>query len=74
MDSWQDISTAPRDGTAVLLYEENPRNSGRGKGEIVLAEYEGGGWYEYTGGVECVRVGVAGPLTHWMPLPAPPGR
>lgn len=60
MGDWQDISTAPRDGTEVLVYV--PRRLG--------ALYAGASnptgvqwWSRNLGDVQ---------PTHWMPLPAPP--
>ncbi len=64
MTTWQDISTAPKDGTWVFLYHKHARI---------------GGWY-WDGGIwnnEYLEwgVGEAEPElspTHWMPLPEPP--
>lgn len=62
--SWQPISTAPRDGSEVLI-----SNFGR---SVVVASYERdyGGWcyrwHPYDG------PSVYGDATHWQPLPTPP--
>jgi hypothetical protein len=70
---WQDIATAPKDGTAILGGRggENPW----GVPDIVLwldgsgAVSDGPGWYRFAGvgwNTRTVRP------THWMPLPSPP--
>lgn len=62
---WQPIETAPKDGTAILLW---PCWSD----EIVYA----GKWYD--GKVKNAWVtqwgnqALPGKITHWMPLPEPP--
>jgi hypothetical protein len=59
---WQDISTAPRDGTYVLLASEN--------GDIGVGYYfnnqSGSPRWRWQGEEPYCA------LTHWMPLPAPP--
>lgn len=61
MGGWQDISTAPKDGTRVLLWNNLWSDSNTG--------YFGGlrGWYQTY---------VCGPFvhqpTHWRPLPLKP--
>ena len=72
MSDWQDISTAPKDGTRVLTWD----------GDNILASvyeyyyphgttirgFEQPGWVQWAGqsGVETIP-------THWMPLPNAPG-
>jgi hypothetical protein len=62
MTEWQQIETAPRDGTPIILYVPVNR-----PGMRVLAaragDYE---WWILSGSV------VLGKPTHWMPLPNPP--
>lgn len=69
--SWQPISTAPRDGTPVLIYMPDAVEPC-----ISLAMWShcpedplGDAWYEYWGDSN-------GPIdaepSHWMPLPKPP--
>ena len=64
MSEWQDIETAPRDGTLVLAWS----------GRAPLIAYWGRdnalnplGWI----GGHC-RINHIDQPTHWMPLPAPP--
>ncbi len=58
-NGWQDISTAPKDGTQILAFDE---------GLILVTQWvelEGvDGWWD-SGKIDP-------PPTHWMPLPAPP--
>ncbi len=67
MDAWQPIETAPKDGTQVLVW------SGQ---EFAVVEYyqdkDGTSFWEigHTPGARCF---AAIALTHWMPLPEPPG-
>lgn len=65
---WQDISTAPKDGTAVLIW--NP-SSYQGKGGSFVGIYfktreYGLQWICHPGYIRAEP-------THWMPLPPPPG-
>jgi hypothetical protein len=66
MSEWMDIETAPRDGTAVLLF---------GCRQICVARYVEHDieWWH----VDDNKFGpwpLRGPApTHWMPLPPPPG-
>lgn len=55
--SWRDISTAPKDGTQVLVWDE---------GAICMAGFneDTGFWCDY-GNMEPAP-------TLWMPLPSPP--
>ena len=57
---WQEIQTAPRDGTAVLLF--------RAEWDMlqVGVQYEGTGIWQNSCG------DVLREPTHWMMLPAPP--
>ena len=69
---WQDISTAPKDGTEVLLSDHNghmetgywyPKGTSittTGNIETTGVWFAGGGWYQPE------------EVTHWMPLPEPP--
>ncbi len=63
--TWQDIDTAPMDGTEILTYQQHVRYRGRFVVVHFFAEAWGGdgGWsdgeYDYQ-------------PTHWMPLPDPP--
>lgn len=76
--AWQDIKTAPKDGTRILVAAVIPthdEDTGRTEMErhISVAYWLslgiGGWWQEYparTGIVQGMQV------THWMPLPAMP--
>jgi uncharacterized protein DUF551 len=73
MSEWRDISTAPKDGTRILIFEApdafNP------DGVIVSCwwyandTYTAGGYWN--GGRGTLRTFLP---THWMPLPAAPPR
>ena len=69
MSEWRDISTAPKDGTAILvcraddlepwhdIWDYDDDTPGAASGHV----WHGGeGWY------------TQGAATHWMPLPEPP--
>lgn len=64
---WQDISTAPKDGTKILAYlidnaehrKSFPENERNGIDIIVWTNHNKGGWISN-------RFGTP---THWMPLP-----
>lgn len=64
---WQDISTAPRDGTHILVTRvpattRPPINKVRwGKGKLGVARW-----------IISSRLGLQYEPTHWMPLPQPP--
>lgn len=65
-DSWQDIGTAPKDGTDVDLFYP-------GFGRFTEANFEGRGWgRDEWRGTHTVRFYPSGSPTHWRPLPAPP--
>lgn len=72
MSQWQDISTAPDDGTWILAYD-----AGHGRTEhelaVVIVSWQASDapdfpWIENSG----MQSFAAGILTHWIPLPAPP--
>ena len=70
MSDWQDISTAPKDGTLLLLGRFVKRCLYKRDGFIVvdrwhLPEHEAGytGWGKFN---------KAWPPTHWTHLPGPP--
>ena len=69
---WRPISTAPRDGTRVLLwcvhanaaYSDDPVAEGWAAAVLgAWIDHNGGGWTWH---------GLCGRMTHWQPLPAPP--
>lgn len=71
---WQDISSAPKDGSPVLLWE--PGETLRHDGIVITGTYthfdepppEGyhSGWFDDVQGHYEIHP------THWMPLPDPP--
>ena len=65
MSEWQPISTAPKDGTRVLLSAHDWR-------EPVIGSFrpDTGPWYHGDEETD-LPYGECKP-THWMPLPAPP--
>lgn len=70
---WQPIQTAPKDGTAILLWEQYSTNP-------FVGYWQDGGWnaclehVEAHGGWDgAIAVGlIVMPVTHWMPLPPEP--
>lgn len=70
VDEWLPIETAPKDGTAVLVYAPKNRSGGRraNRRNIMeaVAHFENGWGYITTPGDYQVHA------THWRPLPAPP--
>ena len=62
MSEWQPIETAPKDGTIVLVIDEN--------GEICLGSNSGGKYWSSVDS-EGGRDDFDEP-TYWMTLPAPP--
>lgn len=74
INEWQDINTAPKDGTPVLLYGDWRKYYYK-DGELVSVDtIEGatvnGCWNDETGSWRGI-FGFIEP-THWMPLPQPP--
>lgn len=65
---WQDISTAPKDGTTVLLYRE--RRDTPGKSQLEFMEF--GHYVDYAGCWYTHKLLRSRPPTHWMPKPEPP--
>lgn len=71
MSEWKPIETAPKDGTAVLLFLGNFDNT------IALARWYSpwGNWVrddEQPDPTEEYHGIGSGCPTHWMPLPSPP--
>ena len=69
MTDWQTIETAPRDGTTVLGYI--PRSQFDVPRRDVALVFWPTNWQNPTW-VSIVDAGVE-EVTHWMPLPEPPG-
>lgn len=59
--AWQPIETAPKDGTRILLWDDQDK-------EVCSAKWKGTGWRAC--GTEERIVWVK--FTRWMPAPAPP--
>jgi hypothetical protein len=77
-DQWQDISTAPKDGTVIDVWVSHPDRAGGGYRQAFV-KWERGEWVDLVNryapveghfnpvtGTPVIRV------THWMTLPAPP--
>ena len=64
---WQPIETAPKDGTWILVIIAGEHPDGYPY-IPACAQWRDGGWFE-TNDTEPAE---DWPLTHWMPLPAPP--
>lgn len=73
MAEWQPISTAPEDGTAILIACDQDR---QGMAQVTLAWREEGEWVEAktwdASEEDWILMGCAFDPTHWMPLPDPP--
>jgi hypothetical protein len=64
---WQPIETAPKDFSAVILYDpETRRNNQVGEGYYAPEEYDADDLWHWSSDNS-----IAYP-THWMPLPAAP--
>lgn len=68
MTEWQDISTAPKDGTEILVYFTEHESK---IGNILTAKYQNEYWIDPNIVSPIVRL-FEPFLTHWMPLPNPP--
>lgn len=70
MGEWQDITTAPKDGTWFLAWNGNWRGVCQYHepyhGEEGAAEFTDPVWVDETDDF------IEPPPTHWMPLPDPP--
>ena len=64
-DEWRDISTAPKDGTAILAYWSPVVEGAADAMDIAL--WADGGWRD-PDDIEALY----GTPTHWMPLPPAP--
>ena len=67
---WQDISTAPRDGTRVDLWSSKGWRYPDARFDVTdYGDPEAYGWTDanHHGSIE-----EGGPYTHWQPMPAPP--
>lgn len=62
---WQPISTAPRDGSAVLIFSPDARTP-----QLCIASWCEDGWYDVWDDITGTPID-ADP-THWLPLPAQP--
>lgn len=60
IQEWQPIESAPKDGTAVLLYDPTTESGG-----FVFEGAWENGWYDYGDWFDRTP-------THWIPLPSPP--
>lgn len=67
--NWQDISTAPKDGTRFVAVGNNYGLYSE-KQHTCIAQWFRGCWMEVSDWNEASELKY---LTHWMPLPPPPG-
>lgn len=78
MSAWQDIGTAPKDGSEILVADsygvhkvawlDNASRPSRGKSrKLDFAWCVPGSWQDEQGGFYTIDN-----PTHWMPLPEPP--
>lgn len=72
MSEWQPIETAPKDGSAILIWQPD-RSKYWGLGNFDDLRYAIGYWRvaDKIGSWGNRNSAVVNP-THWMPLPAPP--
>lgn len=64
--TWQPISTAPMDGTFILVYSPTMEDVYRAS----WVTWNDGMWHpDYA---ECPILDEEGDVSHWMPLPPPP--
>jgi hypothetical protein len=76
VEAWQPISTAPKDGTAIDVWQIVGWNGGGYR--LTNAKWNDNAWrwfdphYAGGGGYIGLDNGVNVFVTHWMPLPAPP--
>lgn len=69
---WQDISTAPKDGTLIwVLWDGHNNQTGEPARYYYAAFFDGDAEYEDLAWVDCEGHQIDEP-THWMPLPPPP--
>lgn len=73
MSGWQDVETAPKDGTYILVFCPDAAEITR----IMICAFEmtahpddAGDWYELNADTRPSPLDVE--ITHWMPLPEPP--
>ncbi len=72
---WQPIETAPRDGTRLLLWAAWNDEPVIASWCVSRAPYSFEGWstgWQTAGNYDVGYEALMG-VTHWMPLPAPPG-
>ncbi len=80
---WQPIETAPKDETEILIYAHGMAIQarfypGEWSHSIDGDEWDGPVWFAFDDAIsfeveDCGKDGMHhGPVTHWMPLPAPP--
>ena len=66
MSEWRPISSAPRDGTTILVAAKDPY-------DVLIVRWRpafvGDAFPWYDSGCECWNDNI---LTHWMPTPDPP--
>ena len=60
---WQPISTAPKDGTRILIFEAGPGTAGTVRVSCWRNDTIPTGW-----------TGSEHPPSHWLPLPLPPNK
>ena len=69
---WQPIETAPKDGTAIIVYGQWAAEIGDWADDppsVGVAYSNGTGWFS----IHADYYSVTCDATHWMPLPNPPG-
>lgn len=65
---WQPIETAPKDGSVVFVWHDTTTHHDIKFDINIKKAYWNYGW-----SVEGVGGNVPPKITHWMPLPKPPG-
>lgn len=76
MNEWQDIASAPKDGTPILVWSCSVRDELSGEALPLIGHWcdiEGWTVGEWDPEFDCYRKTNLVSITHWQPLPAPPG-
>ena len=69
-DGWQDIASAPKDGTWVLIGDFKDRDAREHSQGV--SRFDEGRWYDGFS-PKWIWEGAFAP-THWQPLPTPPAK
>lgn len=71
-DAWRDISTAPKDGSRVLIAWRDKSGEWHQRAAVWEADYAHAGWTDHAVKSFGYEEIFSYKPTHWQPLPAPP--